>query len=463
MARNELKNNVHIYKKRHNINIGVVLFGVILFYLLVTIVSYVTARHVTAYEVREGTILKDNSYTGFIIREESVINAADTGYVNFFATEATKVGKLTNTYSISENELNFEQNENNAEEDGIVELSSEEQNAIILKAQTFSDSYQETHYDDVYQFLDSIEKTISTNSSQSRQAQLETMILNGTPGISVYPAVDDGVIVYSVDGYEQLELNELTEDMISRANYQKTEIYNNTKVNAGDPVYKLITSEDWKLLIKLDDEMAEELAENTSIRVRFKKDNQIARAGFTIEKTKKITVGILSFDHSMVRYATERFLDIELIIEDESGLKIPKSAVVEKEFYLVPEDYITQGGNSNSSGVLVKGKENNLVFTEADIYYRDTETGMVYLQKDLLKNDGLLIKPDSNETYKLEKTATLSGVYNINKGYAVFRHVNILCESDEYYIVKSGNTYGLTNYDHIALDGESVQENDVVF
>lgn len=463
MAGNELKNNVHIYKKRHNINIGVVLFGVILFYLLVTIISYVTARHVTAYEVREGTILKDNSYTGVIIREETVVNAADSGYVNFFATEATKVGKLTKAYSISENELTFEQSDNNTEEDGSVELTSEEQNAIILKTQTFSDSYQETQYDDVYQFMESVEKMISTNSSQSRQAQLEAMIVNGASGINVYPAEDDGIIIYSVDGFEQLELNKLTEDMISRANYQKTEIYNNTNVSTGDPVYKLITSEDWKLIIKLDDEMAEELAENTSIRVRFKKDNQTARAGFSIEKTKKFTLGVLSFDHSMVRYATERFLDIELILEDESGLKIPKSAVVEKEFYLVPEDYITQGGNSSSSGVLVQGKDNNLVFTEADIYYRDTETGMVYLQKELLKKDSILIKPDSNETYKVEKTATLPGVYNINKGYAVFRHVNILCESDEYYIVKSGNTYGLTNYDHIALDGESVKENDVVF
>ena len=46
----------------------------------------------------------------------------------------------------------------------------------------------------------------------------------------------------------------------------------------------------------------------------------------------------------MIRYATERYLDIELILEDESGLKIPKTAVTEKEFYIVPQDYITSGG-----------------------------------------------------------------------------------------------------------------------
>ncbi len=54
-------------------------------------------------------------------------------------------------------------------------------------------------------------------------------------------------------------------------------------------------------------------------------------------------------------------------------------------------------------------------------------------------------------------------MYNINKGYAVFKQVNILCESDDYYIVESGSDYGLSNYDHIALDGSDVDENDVVF
>ena len=61
------------------------------------------------------------------------------------------------------------------------------------------------------------------------------------------------------------------------------------------------------------------------------------------------------------------------------------------------------------------------------------------------------------------KTAKLSGVYNINKGYAVFRQINILCEGEEYYIIEDGNDYGLSNFDHIALDNKNVHENDIVF
>ena len=45
----------------------------------------------------------------------------------------------------------------------------------------------------------------------------------------------------------------------------------------------------------------------------------------------------------------------------------------------------------------------------------------------------------------------------------MFKQITILCESDTYYIVEEGNSYGLSNYDHIALDSSNIQENDVVF
>ena len=81
----------------------------------------------------------------------------------------------------------------------------------------------------------------------------------------------------------------------------------------------------------------------------------------------------------------------------------------------------------------------------------------------MFEEGSVLRKTDSDDTYELKEKKSLKGVYNINKGYAVFKEVDILCESEEYYIVKSGNDYGLSNYDHIALTGADVRENDVVF
>ena len=71
--------------------------------------------------------------------------------------------------------------------------------------------------------------------------------------------------------------------------------------------------------------------------------------------------------------------------------------------------------------------------------------------------------PESTETYTVGKTKALQGVYNINRGYAVFNKVTILCENDEYYIVQEGESYGLSNYDHIVQNGNSVERDEVVF
>ena len=82
--------------------------------------------------------------------------------------------------------------------------------------------------------------------------------------------------------------------------------------------------------------------------------------------------------------------------------------------------------------------------------------------EELKKGDTLLCE-DSNDTMALNEKGTLEGVYNINRGYAVFRQINILAESEEYYIVEENTSYGLTNYDHIALDGKGIKEDEVVF
>ena len=55
------------------------------------------------------------------------------------------------------------------------------------------------------------------------------------------------------------------------------------------------------------------------------------------------------------------------------------------------------------------------------------------------------------------------GVYNINKGYAEFREINILYQNDDYAIVKPNTTYGLSVYDYIILDAESVSDNEMLY
>lgn len=341
--------NVTAFRKKWNINIGVFIFGVVFIYLAVTVLMYLTGKHVSAYEVREGSILKDNAYTGFIVRQETVIPAEADGYVNYFAPEGCKAGAKTYVYSLSSSPLDLPDSDSGGHE----ELSSEEQEALLIKTQDFAENFSGENFGDVYTLKNNISSVLESKSNQSRQEQLNELLSAGENGLKGYVAGNPGIVIYGTDGYEGISLSDVTSEMVSKQNYEAAGLKNNSQVRAGDPVYKVITDDTWTLVILLDDATAQELFDTERIRVQFSRDHETAVADFSIYNTEDANLGFLTFNSSMVRYAKERYIDIELILEDESGLKIPKSSVVKKDFYVVPEGYLTQGGNTRETGVLI--------------------------------------------------------------------------------------------------------------
>ena len=168
----------------------------------------------------------------------------------------------------------------------------------------------------------------------------------------------------------------------------------------------------------------------------------------------------------MVTFATDRFLDVELIVEDETGLKIPKSSIVQKEFFLIPEEYVIPGGNNGGDSimrqtVLEDGTISSEVL-EIEVYYFDDETKEYYLDSSILNSGDNIYKLDSQETFTVSKRATLTGVYNINKGYADFKQITILYENDEYAIVEPNMKYSLSVYDYIVLNAETVKDDQLI-
>ncbi len=447
------------YRRRWTFNIGIVIFGIIFLYLAVQILLYVTESHVTAYEVREGSIVRDTSYTGLAVRSETLVYTEEGGYINYFASEGTKVGAQTAVYSLSGTALDFA---DTGEQDP-AELTGEEQEPIVTRAQTFSENYTDAQFGSVYNLRTEIQDQLENKSSTSRQLQLEEMQESGV-SLTICNAVSDGIILYTMDGFEDVSPENVTPDMIRKTDYTVTSLEKeNTRISAGDPVYKLVTDDSWSLIILLDEEAEEELSGKSSVKVRFSKDGETATASLEILKKDSDYLGILSFTSSMVRYVQDRYVDIELVLEDQTGLKIPKSSVVEKEFYTIPEAYLTQGGDSSSTGILLVDENGDAQFQAVTVYYRDNDTGLAYLDPSEFSTSTRIMLPDSDQVTSLIEIENLQGVYNINKGYAVFKQIEVLCESEDYYIVESGNDYGLANYDHIALDGSAVRENEVIY
>ena len=451
--------NITQYKRKRQLNIGIFIFAIVFIYLIVAIIMYASSKNITTYEVREGSILKDNSYTGLVIRDEVVIPAEASGYINYFQNEYSKMKAGSDVYAITSDKITYDESEVSESSS----LSAEDQLQFAARVQGFNESYRPAKFSSVYSLQDELTNSLLESSNNSKTTQIDSMIKTTHPDATVFPTQTDGILFLHIDGCESLTLDSFTAEDFDRSNYQSISRKDNAQVEAGEPAYKLIRSENWSVMIELSDEAATELAKTTVINTRINKDTSTIWADFSIIQKDGKKFGRLDYDDSMIRYAGDRFVNIELIMEDESGLKIPKSSVVENDFYQIPMEYLTIGGNSNDYGVMVENKKEQITFQPVTIY-KETKEGTVYIGTKDFKKDTVIIKPDNpSSKTTLSETSPLQGVYNVNKGYAVFKQVTILTESDDYYIVQLGDKYGIHNYDHIVQNGDMVEENEVVF
>ena len=75
----------------------------------------------------------------------------------------------------------------------------------------------------------------------------------------------------------------------------------------------------------------------------------------------------------------------------------------------------------------------------------------------------MIISQKDQSRYVVSDVGVLEGVYCINQGYAVFRRIEILDQNEEYAIISSNTSYGLSRYDRIARDSSQVKEQDILY
>ena len=147
-------------------------------------------------------------------------------------------------------------------------------------------------------------------------------------------------MLFRSDGYESLTADQVQESDFDQTTYKKTPLISNELVNRGDPAYKLSLSENWSIVIPVTAERAAELLEEEYVKVKFLKNQDISWGQVLFHENSDGVYAELAFNNSMITFCTDRYIDIELMAKDETGLKIPNSAIVEKEFFLVPVEYI---------------------------------------------------------------------------------------------------------------------------
>lgn len=455
------------YKKPLNINVGMIIFAMIFVYLAFSVYTYIRRDKIQFYEVVEGSIVNDKTYTGLIFRDETVKTAEKTGYINYYIREGKKAAAGARVYSLDETgqmKTFLEDNQGSG-------ISLSDDNLSELKKQltsfclTYSDDNFSAVYDEKYSLQASVAEYLNFNALDNMDALLKER------GISYDQIYSDraGIISYALDSYEGLQPSQVTESAFDKTNYSRSISKSGKPLESGTPVYKIITSEDWSLVFPITDEDKALYEGKSTIRIKIPSENLTLTGRYSlITGADGNSYAKLDFDKYMVQFVSDRFLDFEIVTEEAQGLKIPVSSVVSKEFFTIPVEYLARGGDSSESGfykeVYSESGEPSIVFTPAEIYNSTDEVYYVDKSENSeFKSGDYIVKQDSSERYQIGSVASLEGVYNINKGYAVFKLIKELTTNGEYYTIEKGTKYGLSVYDHIVLDAKTVTEGQIIY
>ena len=461
MASRKKTININKYRRPLNINIGIVIFAVMFVYILICVVLFFTKSHVNRYEVRSGSLSISNVYEGVVIREEYIVSANSSGYVNYFAREGAHLAQGDLVYTIDQSGRMAEIFSNN---DSELLLSGNDLSELRSDFVQFAHNYNDRRFGQVYDFSYDVEGTVLKLTNYNMLGNLQSIENSGAVQFCYAPR--SGVVVYHVDGLENLTPELVNMDNVSSQNEEKEQFVNNSLVGSTDPVYKMITSEQWSLVVPVENERIARLEKEGYVEIKFLKNQYTSWAKVNVlGRDEDHTFVELQFNNSMITFAKDRYLEIEMILDDDIGLKIPNSAIVEKEFYIIPKEYLSHGGNGSETGfmriVYDEQGQRSEEFIAASIYSEnDTD---YYVDTSSLRPGDYIIMEDSQEQYPISKVGTLVGVYNINKGFADFKEITVLYSNEEYSIVKSNTRYGLTEYDYIVLDAESINEDDFIY
>ncbi len=468
MAQRRRRSKIVSVRGKRPINIDIVFFGAVAVYICVICYMAMSSEHIAGYEVNTGSLSVNHTYTGFAVREERVCTADTTGYVSYYAREGERVSGSSLIYTIDEKgEINA-QIRQNAEG---VDLTDENFSTLRGSIRSYISEYDSMEFSKVYDFQTSLAGSVMDLMNQNMLDSLED---TGEDSMFSRVYADDiGILEYYTDGYEDVTVESMTEEMLDSSGYEKQNLKKEL-VQAGEQIYKLSLSEKWSLVVPLTEEEAAGFQEEERkfMEVEFDRDHTTAWADFSIIHVGSIPCARLDFNNSMVRFADLRYIEVEFQVEDETGLKIPNTAIVEKDFYLVPQNFLVEneGGRGFMKEVYDQNGQANAVFVDMTLYYADEENYYI----DPKESDSVtgqikipigtfLVEPDSQERFQVGTNRTLQGVYNINKGFTQFRQISILYQNEEFALVEEGTGYGLTVYDRIVLNGEAVDEDEVIY
>lgn len=413
-----MSNNKKLVKmnKTIKLNAATCVVAAILLYVIICIISMASKEPISIYRVSKSNVSNNIILNGIAVRDEQLIKTNYAGYVCYYIRDGEKVmkgatvctvdetGNLVNTVSDKEE---FEALLSDADYADIRELIS-----------LYKVSYRDETFYEAYNFENNVNNKVLELTNEVMMQQITDNTYANLSGIkSEY----SGIVTYYIDGYEGYDITKVKASDFDKSKYSKQTLKTGEIVSAGSDIVKIIPSETWNIIAPITDAQISSLAENEKISFKINNSSYVVYMPYSIINGSDGKYINISLDKYLYNFLAERFLTIEIIRDDDEGLKVPNSSLVTKDVYKIPLNYLTAGGNQsneNRFNVQRTDENGNIIneLVEPTIYKIDDE--YCYVEPSYFMDSDILIPKNTVTMSSMEKVAYEEGdLYAIPLSY----------------------------------------------
>ena len=456
------KTNVVKFNTDIKINAATCVIAAILLYVLISVFISSRKEPITVYKVNKSNVSNNIILNGIAVRDEQVITTNQSGYVCYYIRDGEKVKKYSTVCTVDESGKVYDVISDSDEYDSL--LTKEDYDDVRSIISLYKVNYDNTSYYDAYNFENDINNKVLELTNEILMQQVSST--TNTNSLSTITSPYSGLVTYYIDGYENFNINNVAKDDFDKSKYNKETIKTGDIIQANSPIVKIIPSEEWNIIAPITQDELSQISDRTKIKFIINNANFTAYMPFTIINSKDGTYINISLNKYMSNFLSERFVSVEIILEDDLGLKIPVSSIVEKDVYKIPLSYLSAGGNQSSSNrinIQVKGEDGEITIKQVSPTIYKTDKEYCYVDPLVFEDTDVLYNIETNQTIavSLLSTSKIEGVYSANRGTAEFKMITIIKIVDEFALVESDEA--LKIYDNIILDAKKVKENQIIY
>ena len=454
---------------------ALIALAICVLYFVISIFRLNDRRAVSSYQVISGSNSTSNVYTAVILRDETVVNSPMDGYMNYYTKNGERIGASSIVCTMDAKGDFFKRMEEELKEHGNNDLSDDTLKGFQSVLAQFNQNFDVNDYSRLYYG----KYDITTDLMDLLNTDVYNQISKNARGESVFEAIRctvPGIVMFSFDNYVSLKQEEINESLFNRSKYELKKIAAGSHVEKDAPLYRIVNSDAFSVIFPLEEEDKLQYFLSQKITIIFKEEGVTLEGAYShFSGADKKRYAKVDFSGNGYPFLNLRFVDIQIADSNISGYKIPKSAVTEKEYFSVPKDYVNT--SKSTPYMMVYTDTGNLSKRQVSII-KSTEDEYVISASDIESGDELYYKPDEdipydssqeststvNLRYRLYNTTKIKGVYNIDRGYTVFKPIEIIYTTgDGYYIIDKQAPFTVKEYERISMNAAEYEEGDFVY